>query len=127
HVKSYNPLEGEGIGRPEKYTAETRFVADHATEGSKALRIDFAAAAVEAGKAGVLIQECVGPSYSPGWSPTRFHVAAYWCHYRWLTFEAFNPGSKPSHLTVNHVPVILPPGPSVVAVRTADAVGWSNT
>ena len=126
HEKSYNPLEGEGVSRPEKHAAETRFVPEHATEGSKALRIEFAAAAVEAGKAAVLIQECVGPSYSPGWSPTRFHVAAYWCHYRWLKFDAFNPGTTPVRLTVNRVPLVFPPGPSVAAVRTADAVGWTN-
>jgi hypothetical protein len=126
HVQPYNPLEGEGVAVPDKHAAKFGFVAEHATSGMRALRVDFDAAAMAAGRAALLIHETVGPSFCPGYAPTRHHVAAYWCHYRWAKLDVFNPSDAPVRMSFSRVPIVLPPGPSVVAVKTADAVGWAN-
>ena len=110
------------IGRRDEDGMRARVGLRHATEGTRAVKIDFSGAAVDAGRAAVRIHEVVGPSYSPGWSPTSFHVAAFACHYRWLKFDAFVPGEKPVRLTANHVPLMLPAGASVVALKTADVL-----
>ena len=119
--QSYNPLEGQGVTVPQGSGTRFAFVSEHVTEGKQALKVDFPAGKDQA----IVIQECVGPSFNPAYNPARHDVAAYWCHYHWLKFDVFNSGEAVP-LEVNHVPVLAPPGASVVAVNTADAVGWKG-
>ncbi|HYF50931.1 MAG TPA: hypothetical protein VEJ63_16065 [Planctomycetota bacterium] len=124
HVDKYNPLEDKGVSVAQGMEAKFAFVEKHATEGKFALQADFPAAAIQKGKAAIYIGECVGPTYSPSYNPALHAVAAYWCHYRWLKVDIFNPLAVPVHIRVMQVPMVLKPGANIVAVRTPDLVGY---
>ena len=124
----YNPLEGAGARVPYRSPVKVAFVADHATEGRQCLWVDAPAAEVAAGRATALVGVVPGPSYYPAGSRYRgrHSVAAYWCHWRFLKLDVFNPLAESVGLRVCGVPFVVEPGRSVVAVRTADASGQSG-
>jgi len=125
HVEPYNLLEGVGAQVPYRSPVKFSFVAEHATEGAQCLKVDFPAAEVASGKGTVLVRALPGKSFYPPGSKYHFKhaAAAYWCHYRFLKFDAFNPGQDDVRIRVCGVPFVLRPGPSVVAVKTPDASG----
>lgn len=49
-------------------------------------------------------------------------ASCYGPHYRWIKLDTFNPGQAHVHVRVSGVPLLVPPGRSVLAVKTADAV-----
>ncbi|MBM4038808.1 MAG: hypothetical protein FJ290_09860 [Planctomycetes bacterium] len=130
HADPFNPLDGEGPKADPRSPVKLAFVAERATEGKQALRADFPASAVQAGKAAVSIAATAGPpSFSAylrsrGYMPTG---SCYWPHYRWLRLDAFNPQEREIRVRVANVPLVLHPGANAVAVKTADAMGFDES
>lgn len=125
HAAPYDPLEGEGATADPKNGVRVLWVAEHRTEGKQALRADFPAEAIAAGKALVRIHAIAGgPSFSEYLRKRGLMNTAscYGPHYRWIKLDAFNPTKKDVRIRVVGVPFVLPPGASTVAVKTTDAV-----
>jgi hypothetical protein len=118
HAEPYNPLEDEGVtaDKPVRFA----FVAEHATSGKKALRMEFPAEAIRQ-NARVQVKCVASPILS---DYHKYRRSAYWSHYRWLKADAFNPVDQPVRVRVCGVPLVLAPGSNVISVKTADAVGW---
>jgi hypothetical protein len=119
HVEPYNPLEGTGVSA----TKPVRFdyVADHVTEGEKALRVQFPAEALRSNNARIDVHCVASPILS---DYHKYRRAAYWPHYRWLKADAYNPGDAAVRVRICGVPLVLGPGANRISVKTADAVGW---
>ena len=96
------------------------YVSEHVTAGKQALKIECEGGSIKNGKAFVYIQVLGSQLIS---SYVRLPVAGYWPHYRWLKFDAFNPGAQALQVRVNDAPFVLAPGASVVALKTTDGVG----
>lgn len=130
HTDLLNPLEGEGAKAERGSPVKLTFAPDHATEGKQALRVEFPAAAVKAGKASVSIQAAAGPPTFSAYLRRGGHMptgSCYWPHYRWLKLDAFNPQPGEIRVRVANVPLVLHPGANAVAVKTADAMGFQES
>lgn len=114
----YNPLEGQGVSVDAKSGVQFAFAAEHVTEGKQALRVDFPAAAIQAGTAAVRIQAVAGPPAMP------LKTVCLASNYRWVKLDVFNPTQGDVHITVGGVPFVVSPGANVVAVKTVDASGY---
>jgi hypothetical protein len=125
HVDPYNPLEGDGVSADPKSGIKLTFVAEHVTQGKQALRVDFPAAAIQAGKATIQLKGVAGgKSFSEylrarGMFPT---ASSFGPHYRWIKLDVFHPGKSDLRIRLAGVPMVLHPGVNVVAVKTTDAV-----
>lgn len=118
-VHAYNALEGEAVQTAQRSPVQFAFVAEHATAGKQALKVTFPAAAIQAGQA--CVQICPEKS-SPTWVEQGCALGS---NYRWVEIDVFNPGAKSVQAQVAGVPFVLPPGASVVRVKTADASGYA--
>lgn len=125
HVQPYNDLESDGVKLPYRSPVKFAFVPDHVTKGEKALKVTYVAAAFQRGTASIGLGAVAPPSFQAKESRVyRRHIAcAFWAHYRWVKFDAFNPEKEPVHISACGVPFVLAPGRNIVAVRTPDAVG----
>ena len=125
-VHPYNPMEGQGVSAERGSGVKVEFVPDNVTEGKTAVRVEFPALAVQTGKAVVAIAATAGPAPFSNYQASRTGMATastYWPHYRWLKLDAFNPAGAALRVRVAGVPMRVPPGRSVIAVKTADAAG----
>ncbi|MBI3987226.1 MAG: hypothetical protein HY343_09915 [Lentisphaerae bacterium] len=125
HVDSYNPLEDRGVRSDKSSGVKWQFVAEHATRGQRALRVDFPAEAIRAGQALVHVEAVAGGASFSEYLRARGLFATASCygpHYRWIKLDAFNAASADVRLRVSGVPLVLRPGANVIAVKTADAV-----
>ncbi|MBM4030416.1 MAG: hypothetical protein FJ291_01365 [Planctomycetes bacterium] len=130
HADPFNPLEGDGASVERGSPVKLAFVAEHATSGKQALRVDFPAAAVRAGKAAVSIAATAGPPSFSAYLKRGGHMptgSCYWPHYRWLKLDAFNPQDTALRVRVCNVPLVLKPGANAIAVKTADAMGFGES
>ena len=123
-VQPYNPLEDKGVSVDQGTAAKFSFVAEHVTEGKRSLKAEFTAEAIAAGKAAVKIGVTEGGDLHASYQ-NQWRTPSYWCHYRWLKLDVFNPAATEVRVRVANVPFVLRPGSSVVAVKTADAAGYA--
>ncbi len=121
-VQPYNPLEDKGVSVDQGNAAKFSFVAEHVTEGKQSLKAEFTAEAIAAGKAVIKIGVTEGGDLHASYK-NQWRTPSYWCHYRWLKVDLFNPAPAQVRVRVANVPFILRPGSNVVAVKTADTAG----
>jgi hypothetical protein len=122
HVEPYNTLEGGDVSVDYRSTVSFEFIREHTSIGKRALKVRFPESAIKnehAVRIGVQ-----GPNYLGDPKRRQHAVAAYWSHFRWLKLDLFNPYERALAVKVMHVPFVVRPGASTIAVKTADAVGY---